>query len=126
MAVDEWNQPFVYHTNGLNFSLISLGRDKKIGGTGWNADLAPITKKIPRIRLSWSQMQEINGFFSAFVSALICASLTFGVGLLSFQKPTSLNFESCIREILMFFGICGLFLIVTFIFVLGFSPMMPK
>lgn len=37
--VDAWGNPYVYATDGNNFSLKSLGKDGKPGGEGLDADL---------------------------------------------------------------------------------------
>lgn len=37
---DPWGSAYVYKTNGDTFSLGSLGRDSKVGGTGLDHDLA--------------------------------------------------------------------------------------
>ncbi len=37
---DPWNSEFVYESQGSNFTIISLGADKKEGGSGENADIS--------------------------------------------------------------------------------------
>ena len=36
---DGWNRPFIFESDGVNYSLKSLGKDGKEGGTGANKDL---------------------------------------------------------------------------------------
>lgn len=37
---DQWNQPFIYESDGSKFFLKSLGADKKEGGEGYDRDLS--------------------------------------------------------------------------------------
>src|SRR5690606_18684422 len=36
---DPWNTDFVYDSDGGTFSLMSLGKDRREGGEGYNADI---------------------------------------------------------------------------------------
>ncbi|HVK62301.1 MAG TPA: type II secretion system major pseudopilin GspG [Bdellovibrionales bacterium] len=36
---DPWGRPFVYESDGGNFTLISTGKDRKIGGDGYDKDI---------------------------------------------------------------------------------------
>ena len=37
---DPWNRPFIYESDGADFTITSLGADKKEGGEGYDADLS--------------------------------------------------------------------------------------
>lgn len=37
--IDPWNNPFAYEVNGADYVLKSFGRDKREGGTGYDADI---------------------------------------------------------------------------------------
>lgn len=37
--IDPWGSPFVYELNGADYTLKSLGRDKREGGSGYDADI---------------------------------------------------------------------------------------
>ena len=37
---DPWGHPYVYHINGSDFEIVSLGADGKEGGTGVNQDIS--------------------------------------------------------------------------------------
>ncbi len=37
---DPWNNPFIYELNGQEFTIISLGKDGREGGSSYNADIS--------------------------------------------------------------------------------------
>ncbi len=40
LATDAWGEPIIYHPNSSPPSLMSLGADRKVGGTGFDQDIA--------------------------------------------------------------------------------------
>lgn len=36
---DPWGRPYIYESDGLDFNIISLGKDKREGGEGFAADI---------------------------------------------------------------------------------------
>ena len=40
IPLDPWNTPYVYSASGREFSIVSLGADKRQGGSGFDADIS--------------------------------------------------------------------------------------
>lgn len=80
--LDAWERPFVYSTDGTNYTLISYGRDGKPGGVGLDCDLSNIVPAPPASTPTFLQFLFGKPASGMTWSCIVCGVLAF---ILSWQ-----------------------------------------